>query len=177
MLLALPHLDIPNLQFFQNNPFLFVPLVTLSDMIPFVPCQPIAVALGSTIGWIALPICAAGQLLAALFSFIIARKSTESTAAQNAFDTLPPNAKKILERIKNTEPNDVGEPDNSLQTFATLIALRFSPFPFSAGNYVIGSLTNVGLRSFGFATAIGCIMSNFASVGVGVQGMAFISPP
>ena len=42
-------------------------LVTASDMIPFVPCQPLAIALGAKLGPIAFPITALGQTTAGVF--------------------------------------------------------------------------------------------------------------
>ena len=173
MLLNIAPPILPELAALQSNPYLFVPFataaVTAADMIPMFAIQPIALALGSTVGWIALPICAIGQLFAAIFSFTLARRSTESEAAQKAYDALPSQAKTMLNKIKKN-CNETGEcelPDDSLKTFAILIALRLFPF-FPCRNYAIGSLTNVGVRSFGAASAIGLVASNCASVGVGV---------
>jgi hypothetical protein len=60
-------------------------LVTASDMVPFVPCQPLAVALGAKLGvlW-AFPITAAGQTTAGLLAFSVARRAADSDLVREA---------------------------------------------------------------------------------------------
>lgn len=75
-------------------------LVTASDMIPFVPCQPIAIATAAKLGWIAYPILVAGQTTAGLFSFTLARKTADSGAVQNELSKLNPKAVAEFEEFR-----------------------------------------------------------------------------
>lgn len=62
--------------------------VTASDMIPFVPCQPLAMALGATWGIWAFPIYVIGQTLAGALAFQFARVAPDSIQVQEVLDSL-----------------------------------------------------------------------------------------
>lgn len=184
-----------------QNPWVIlstVAFVTASDMIPFVPCQPLAISLGAKYGLWAFPICVVGQTLAGVLAFSGSRKVSDSQQLQDTLDSLGENgAQKFLEfretllkkkTVKNDVPRttDMTRDKSILETykeegdeevmdekavFLALVGLRLAPFfPFSAGNYLLGGGTTVGLRPFVFATILGCLLSNAASVLAGMGG-------
>ena len=69
-------------------------LVTAADMVPFVPCQPLAIALGAKLGFnLAFPITAIGQTTAGVLAFSAARRAADSDIAQQtAVTKLSPEA-------------------------------------------------------------------------------------
>ena len=140
-------------------------VVTANDMIPGLPCQPLAVALAAKMGWSALPILIAGQSTAGILAFTISRKAGDGEKVKEAMDKLSPEM-----REKFTEFRSLGGDDKTgVKTLLALIALRLTPFfPFSAGNYLLGGGTSVGTIPFSLATVLGCVGSNVLSVGVGV---------
>lgn len=149
-----------------------VALVTASDMIPFVPCQPLAVALGSQLGIWAFPICVVGQTLAGTIAFTTARRvtddisSTTNERANEILNSLGDDARGKFETFRR-----LGTDAKEGTVLLALIGLRLAPFfPFSAGNYLLGSATGVALRPFLIATVFGCFLSNFLSVAIGITG-------
>ncbi|CAJ1960442.1 unnamed protein product [Cylindrotheca closterium] len=150
-------------------------IVTASDMIPFVPCQPIAIALGAKLGFsVAFPITLLGQTTAGVLAFSGARKAADSDTAQKvATSKLPQEALEKLDELRNM--TDAAKQGDG-KILLALIGLRLAPFfPFSAGNYVLGSTTSVPLRLFIVATLLGCIASNLLSVGIGAGGAMMIT--
>lgn len=145
-------------------------IVTVSDMVPFVPCQPIAIALGAKLGFlVAFPITLFGQTTAGVLAFSGARKAAASDIAQNvASSKLSEEAMETLEELRNM--TDAAKQGDG-KILLALIGLRLAPFfPFSAGNYLLGSTTSVPLRLFIVSTLLGCITSNLLSVGLGAGG-------
>lgn len=150
-------------------------LVTAADMVPFVPCQPLAVALGAKLGFgLAFPITSLGQTTAGVLAFGAARNLSNSPFARGAVaDALPP---ETVQRLDEFRRLTTAEEQGDAKILLALIGLRLSPFfPFSAGNYLLGSTTSVPLRLFVAATLLGCVLSNFVSVSVGAAGGAMLS--
>mmetsp|Transcript_6660 Transcript_6660/g.11630 ORF Transcript_6660/g.11630 Transcript_6660/m.11630 type:complete len:229 (+) Transcript_6660:85-771(+) len=145
-------------------------LVTASDMIPFLPCQPLAVALGAKLGFeLAFPITAVGQATAGVLAFSAARRLSNSQITKQAVSTkLSPEAVQRLQEFRHmTDTEEQGD----AKILLALVGLRLAPFfPFSAGNYLLGGTTSVPLRLFVIATLFGCLLSNFVSVSVGAGG-------
>jgi uncharacterized membrane protein YdjX (TVP38/TMEM64 family) len=146
-------------------------LVTASDMIPFVPCQPLAMALGAKLGFAyAFPVTLAGQTTAGLLAFFIARQASDSSIVQQKLlQTLD---HKTLEKFQDFKDQTSGEDEQDSKTILLgLIGLRLAPFfPFSAGNYLLGGATAVPYSLFGIATVFGCCLSNLLSTSVGAGG-------
>ena len=151
-------------------------LVTCGDMIPFVPCQPLAVALGAKLGWLAFPITSFGQLTAGILSFSSARQLSKSVLADEeaiASIKLSPEAIQKLQDFRKLTTQDE---QSDVKILLALIGLRLAPFfPFSAGNYLLGATTDVPLRLFVLATLVACLLSNFISVSAGAGGAYFLS--
>lgn len=150
-------------------------LVTASDMIPFVPCQPLAIALGAKFGFMtAFPITTLGQTTAGILAFVIARKASNTDLTkQITTEQLSQEAQeKFIEFRQMTTSEQIGD-DNKI--LLALIGLRLAPFfPFSAGNYLLGATTAVPLYLFIIATIMGCIASNFISVSIGAGASTII---
>jgi uncharacterized membrane protein YdjX (TVP38/TMEM64 family) len=141
-------------------------LVTGSDMIPFLPCQPLAITLGATYGVYAYPMCVIGQTIAGVLAFRAARLASDSEKVLGLLDNLNGEAQTKFQEFKK-----LGTTEQELQVFLALVGLRLAPFfPFSIGNYLLGAGTGVGLRPFLLATIIGCLLSNLLSVSVGIGG-------
>ena len=142
-------------------------LVTASDMIPFVPCQPMAISMGATLGLWAYPICVVGQTMAGILAFGSSRTAADSQQVQQVLDGLGSEEA----RDKFQELRQLGTTEGEGKVLLALIGLRLAPFfPFSAGNYLLGGGTGVGLRPFIVATLFGCLLSNLLSVTVGIGG-------
>ena len=144
-------------------------LVTASDMIPFVPCQPLAVALGAKLGFgLAFPITCAGQTTAGILAFSAARRVADSDRVQAQLQQLDADT---LEQFQALQRYTSEEEQDRKTIFLGLMGLRLAPFfPFSAGNYLLGAATAVPLSLFGIATVFGCVLSNFLSTSVGAGG-------
>ena len=142
-------------------------LVTVSDMVPFVPCQPMAISMGATLGIWAYPICVVGQTMAGILAFGSSRTAADSQQVQQVLDGLGSEDA----RGKFQEFRQLGTSEGEGKVLLALIGLRLAPFfPFSAGNYLLGGGTGVGLRPFIVATLLGCLLSNLLSVTVGIGG-------
>ena len=149
-------------------------LVTASDMVPFVPCQPIAIALGAKLGFtLAFPITAIGQTTAGILAFTTARRAADTKFAKEAALQLNPETLTKLEELRKLT---TVEEQGDRKILLALIGLRLAPFfPFSAGNYLLGGTTDVPLRLFVVATLMGCVISNFLSVTIGAGGAILFS--
>jgi len=146
-----------------------VVFVTASDMVPFVPCQPLAVTLGATLGPWAFPICVIGQTLAGILAFRSARALADTDNIQTVLDNLGDETRQKFQEFRQLGASDNDTDEGTV--FLALVGLRLAPFfPFSVGNYLLGGATGVSLRSFIFATVLGCVLSNFVSVSVGMGG-------
>ena len=164
-----------------DNPLAFlstIALVTASDMVPFVPCQPLAISLGAKYGLEAFPICVMGQTLAGVLAFQSSRKVSDAEQVQKVFESLGESGQVSFQKFK-TESLLGGDKDGEKASasekertvFFALVGLRLAPFfPFSAGNYLLGGATDVGLRPFVLATILGCTYSNAVSVLLGMGG-------
>ena len=148
-------------------------LVTAADMVPFVPCQPLAIALGAKLGFaLAFPITAIGQTTAGILAFSAARKASDTDLARKALELNPEAVQKLEELRTLTSAEEQGDG----KVLLALIGLRLAPFfPFSAGNYLLGGTTAVPLRLYVLATLMGCIASNFLSVTIGAGGAMIFS--
>ena len=156
-------------------------LVTACDMIPFVPCQPLAIALGAKLGFsIAFPITALGQCTAGILAFTSARQlsnnminnTPEDDETIMYTDKISPEALQKLQEFRTLTST---EEQGNIKILLALIGLRLAPFfPFSAGNYLLGGTTSVPLSLFGLATLFGCLLSNFLSVSLGSAGGALL---
>ena len=158
-------------------------LVTLSDCIPFVPCQPIAAALGASLGFErALPIAVLGQTTAGVLAFAAARGAAEAGAVGEAMRGLSPQAAEKFDELRkiggvaSSERADGKGVGGDGRVLMALVGLRLAPFwPFSAGNYLLGGATGVSFRSFLLATLLGSVLSNSISVGIGAGGAGWLS--
>ena len=160
-------------------------LVTACDMIPFVSCQPLAIALGAKFGFsIAFPITSLGQCTAGILAFTSARQlsnnvmnNTPDEASEEEemtmyTDKLSPEALQKLQEFRTLTST---EEQGNIKILLALIGLRLAPFfPFSAGNYLLGGTTSVPISLFGVATLFGCLLSNFLSVSLGSAGGALL---
>ena len=150
-------------------------LVTTADMIPFVPCQPLAIALGAKLGFgLAFPITALGQTTAGVLAFTAARKASDTMLTEEVMVSakLSPDA---IQRLQDLRLMTATEEQGDAKILLVMIGLRLAPFfPFSAGNYLLGGTTSVPLRLFVIATLFGCLLSNFVSVSVGAAGGAIL---
>jgi uncharacterized membrane protein YdjX (TVP38/TMEM64 family) len=146
-------------------------LVTACDMVPFVPCQPLAIALGAKLGFpLAFPITTAGQTTAGVFAFTVARKATDLQLVQDSLRKL--NDDDAVAKFEDFKRMTSEEEQDDRSILLGLIALRLAPFfPFSAGNYLLGGGTSVPLRLFAIATLFGCILSNLLSTSIGSGGV------
>eukprot|EP00536_Pseudo-nitzschia_multiseries_P009431 jgi/Psemu1/288459/fgenesh1_pg.262_\ len=187
-----------------------IALVTASDMIPFVPCQPLAISLGARYGLGAFPVCVIGQTLAGVLAFSSSRRLSHPERLRTAWEALGSDGARAFREFRDSVPvpvpvpgdNNTGGPPSGVPgavgadetksetkseserkterqsettVFLALVGLRLAPFfPFSAGNYLLGGATNVGLRPFILATLLGCTVSNAASVLVGMGGAEWL---
>jgi len=150
-----------------------VALVTANDVVPFIPCQPLVVAVASQLGVWAYPLCVTGQTLAGLIAFASARTAAQSTMVQNKAADLLKDNPKALEKFRAFQ--NVGSNSSERTVFLALLGLRVTPiFPFSIGNYLLGSATRIGYRPFVVATFLGCCISQSLSVSVGMGGAEII---
>ena len=151
-------------------------LVTATDMIPFVPCQPLAIALGAKLGFgLAFPITAIGQTTAGVLAFTAARTASKSILADEALVQNPKLSPEAIQQLQEFRRMTATEEQGDAKILLALIGLRLAPFfPFSAGNYLLGGTTSVPLRLFIVATLFGCLLSNFVSVSLGAAGGAVI---
>ena len=151
-------------------------IVTASDMVPFVPCQPIAIAMGAKLGFsVAFPVALFGQSTAGVLAFTGARKAANSAAAQSVASSKL--SEEALDKLDELRKLTDAEKQGDGRILLALIGLRLAPFfPFSAGNYLLGSTTSVPLRLFIIATILGCFASNLLSVSVGAGGAMFFLP-
>ena len=153
-------------------------LVTASDMIPFVPCQPLAIALGAKLGmaW-AFPITAAGQTTAGILAFSSARKASQSQSVQEAITKVSTGDPVTYEKFQKLQQLTSEETTSRQTILAALLGLRVAPFfPFSAGNYLLGGTTSVPLSLFTVATIFGCVASNLLSTSVGAGAATAFLP-
>jgi uncharacterized membrane protein YdjX (TVP38/TMEM64 family) len=110
-------------------------VVTASDMIPFVPCQPLAISMGSVLGVWAFPVCVLGQTCAGTLAFWASRQAADSQRVQSTLENLNPAAKKQFD----DSIRQFGTTESESKVLLALIGLRLAPFfPFSAGNYLLG---------------------------------------
>ena len=106
-------------------------LVTACDMIPFVPCQPLAIALGAQLGFsIAYPITALGQCTAGILAFTSARRLSNNMIVNNTSDMytdkLSPEA---LQKLQEFRLLTSTEEQGNIKILLALIGLRLAPFP------------------------------------------------
>ena len=169
-----------------DNPFAAlstIALVTASDMVPFVPCQPLAISLGAKYGAWAFPVCVVGQTMAGVLAFQSSRKVSDAKEVQKVLESLGEGGQLRFQKFKtesllgNGNSNNAGSEttksasEKERTVFFALAGLRLAPFfPFSAGNYLLGGATDVGLRPFVLATILGCMFSNAVSVLLGMGG-------
>lgn len=166
-------------------------LVSISDCIPFLPCQPLAIALGAKLGFgAAFPVTVLGQTTAGIAAFAVARGAADSDLVRTAAEGLSPEAAEKFEEFRriggvappgeadvaSEEGSDPRSRDRELKVLLALIGLRLAPFfPFSAGNYLLGGATSVPLSLFVVATLLGSTLSNFISTSIGAGGADWLS--
>lgn len=114
----------------------------------------------------AFPICVTGQALAGILAFSFARRAADSQHLAEVLNSLGDEARTEFQNFRK-----LGSTESEEKVLLALIGLRLAPFfPFSAGNYLLGGGTSVGLKPFVVATLVGCLLSNFLSVSVGIGG-------
>uniref|UniRef100_A0A7S4NFE9 VTT domain-containing protein n=1 Tax=Odontella aurita TaxID=265563 RepID=A0A7S4NFE9_9STRA len=157
-------------------------LVSFSDCIPFLPCQPLAIALGAKLGFgAAFPVTVFGQTTAGIIAFTAARRAADNDLVRKAAEGLSPEATEKFEEFRKiggmgpedsfVEEGKYSRGERELKILLALIALRLAPFfPFSAGNYLLGGATSVPFRLFLFATLLGSTFSNLISTSIGAGG-------
>ena len=161
-----------------GNPFVVLSttaLVTAFDtMVPFVPCQPLTISLGVRYGVWAFLVCVVGQTLAGVLVFQLSRKVSDAKKVQRVLESLGDNGQLRFQKFKTKSllgGGDTGGASEKERTVFFALGLRLAPFfPFSAGNYLLGGATDVGLRPFVLATILGCTFSNAVSVLLGMGG-------
>jgi uncharacterized membrane protein YdjX (TVP38/TMEM64 family) len=148
-------------------------LVTANDVVPCFPCQPLVMAVASQLGIWAFPICVTGQTLGGVLAFGGARMAANSGVVKGKAMELLKGNDKALEKFKEFQA--IGSNSKESMQLAALMGLRLTPFfPFTSGNYVLGSATSVGYRPFALATLFGCCVSQIISVGVGMGGAELV---
>ena len=125
-----------------------------------------------------------GQTLAGVLAFQSSRKVSDAKEVQKVLASLGETGKVSFQKFKTESLLGDGESESESESasgksisekeravFFALVGLRLAPFfPFSAGNYLLGGATDVGLRPFVLATILGCTLSNAVSILVGMGG-------
>ena len=75
--------------------------VTVSDMIPFVPCQPLAISLATVYGIYAYPICVIGQTCAGIIAFQSSRLFSNTEKVQNVIENLNEDSNELFQNFQN----------------------------------------------------------------------------
>ncbi|OEU21490.1 hypothetical protein FRACYDRAFT_235116 [Fragilariopsis cylindrus CCMP1102] len=75
--------------------------VTVSDMIPFVPCQPLAISLATVYGIYAYPICVLGQTCAGIIAFQSSRLFSNTEKVQNVIENLNEDSNELFQNFQN----------------------------------------------------------------------------
>jgi uncharacterized membrane protein YdjX (TVP38/TMEM64 family) len=75
--------------------------VTISDMIPFVPCQPLAISLATVYGTYAYPICVIGQTFAGIIAFQSSRIFSNTEKVQNVIENLNDDGNELFQNFQN----------------------------------------------------------------------------
>jgi len=146
-------------------------IVALSDTIPFLPTQPIAILAGIIFGFkFGLPAVIIGQAMATIFALLFGREVL-AKSEWSVFDSTEPTDNNKM--MKVLDELTVGLNTGDFKTvFGTIVLARQSPvMPFSLGNYFIGAATEAPLVPVITGTIVGCLPINVALVGAGVGGM------
>jgi uncharacterized membrane protein YdjX (TVP38/TMEM64 family) len=137
-------------------------LVCSLAALAFIPRPPICIFGGLLFGFAAFPVALAGTTLGAVMAFLAARYLLRSRFS--AIVGRRPRIKLVLDAI-------------DAEGWRLLGLMRLaSPLPGSASNYLFG-LTNIGLRAYVAATAVGSAPQVLAFVYLGIAGrMTFDAP-
>ena len=81
--------------------FSTIVFVTVSDMIPFVPCQPLAISLATVYGIYAYPICVLGQTFAGIIAFQSSRLFSNTEKVQNVIENLNEDSNELFQNFQN----------------------------------------------------------------------------
>lgn len=144
--------------------------------------------------------CVVGQTLAGIIAFQSSRKLSDTDQIKQVLDSLNEDGNQQFQKFRNEilggggggdgddgddgrrESDTFGVDDKNTKVvdertvFFALVGLRLAPFfPFSAGNYLLGGATNVGIRPFVLATILGCLASNALSVLLGMGGAELVT--
>lgn len=146
----------------------------VTDTVPLVPTQPIAVMAGFLFGLkLGLPAIVAGQALATTFSILVGRfvlKESEWNVFDQAEDGDQGKLAKVLAELTS------GLNSNDFKTvFLTILLARQTPvLPFSLGNYFVGAATEAQILPAVAGTIVGCLPLNLLFVAAGSGGMAAV---
>lgn len=147
--------------------------VAITDTVPLVPTQPVAVIAGVLFGLkFGLPAIVAGQALATAFAVLAGRyvlKESEWNVFEQAKDgeDMGKLAKVLAELTSGLNSGD----DKTV--FLTILLARQTPvLPFSLGNYFVGAATEAPVLPVVAGTVVGCLPLNLLFVGAGAGGMA-----
>jgi len=128
----------------------------------FIPRPPICIFGGLIFGFAAFPVALAGTTLGAVMAFLAARYLLRSRFS--AIVGRRPRIKLVLDAI-------------DAEGWRLLGLMRLaSPLPGSASNYLFG-LTNIGLRAYVAATAVGSAPQVLAFVYLGIAGRMTLDAP
>ena len=104
-----------------------------------------------------------------MLAFRSARLVRHAGGVERAVKGLNEEALELFRSVQTLGATDGGGGDG--RVLMVLIGLRLALFfSFSTGNYLLGGARGVGLRPFLIATVIGCTLSNFVSVTMGMGG-------
>jgi uncharacterized membrane protein YdjX (TVP38/TMEM64 family) len=141
--------------------------VSISDVVPLLPTQPISVIAGALFGFpTALIAVVIGQTVATTFALLVGRQIlSQKPEWMERFGGNSPKMQKALV--------DLGlNSDDPMTVFRTIFVARQSPvLPFSLGNYLVGAATTAPLLPTVCGTVLGCLPLNCVWVGAGAGGM------
>eukprot|EP00241_Pyramimonas_parkeae_P006944 CAMPEP_0114253160 /NCGR_PEP_ID=MMETSP0058-20121206/16238_1 /TAXON_ID=36894 /ORGANISM="Pyramimonas parkeae, CCMP726" /LENGTH=336 /DNA_ID=CAMNT_0001367175 /DNA_START=152 /DNA_END=1162 /DNA_ORIENTATION=- len=173
-----------NLQSMGDNaeiPMLLV--VTLCEMVPLLPTQPLAIACGLLFGAkMGVPVALGGTVLAATFAFLLSRTFGAQLLAR-ASETVSRTGLKMegADEIEGsgmqsqiTKMKGMVEAGGVAQTALKVGLIRLSPVvPYSVSNYLMG-LTEVPFPSFFMGTVFGMAPWMFFYTNVGSTGRSIL---
>mmetsp|Transcript_35386 Transcript_35386/g.67691 ORF Transcript_35386/g.67691 Transcript_35386/m.67691 type:complete len:274 (-) Transcript_35386:128-949(-) len=170
----------------RGGPGMYGLFICAMEMIPFVPCGPIAMTAGLLYGTTkGLLTHILGQEAAALGAFLVGRLLVRRALGWTKLLKGEP-APRSVQRQRNYNCTSVWRLQAKLvlvldgmdkssfrRQFLTFLLLRQSPLvPFSICNYTVGALTRLPLLPYALGTLIGCIPGNLVWVSVGAAARA-----
>ena len=159
----------------EGGPPIMALAVTLADIIPLVPTQPISIVAGALFGLkLGLPAVVFGQAVATSFALLFGRYVL-ANSEWNVFEQAGEGKDRSkLAKVLDELTSGLNS-DDPRAVFLTILLARQSPvLPFSLGNYFIGAATQAPILPALAGTLVGCLPLNLIWVGAGAGGMAAV---